>query len=334
MTTAGMSARLQPMAGSSVSLYMTYKHPVFAVTTLALAVLTTCNSNLSQASPPEPDATTATPAGTPAATPTVSPPEAGSPRPDVLLPIPDRGHAPGHPDEGWCAESTIQQALLYFGAFVPQRDINRAGRPSHPDLYWSDIPVALKELGVSYARFDNESRGDNKDDFLAWIEKQLDQDRPVIAGVKIHPTEHPEWNLDHMVLIVGHERGQALYINTTWGYRKRFTHTALFTSQKGIAFHNGRGRYFAYAVVGPRALQADMKPGRIVVDDEDDKEMRAQVVLGDLQVGRTYQLMRYRSTRKRPIATEVFTAQSAELRLPQSVNKRHAAVFRYRPATE
>ena len=63
-----------------------------------------------------------------------------------VLNIPDRPHAPERPREGWCGECAIQQALLFHGAYYHQRDINKAGKPKHPDLYARDIPVALKAL--------------------------------------------------------------------------------------------------------------------------------------------------------------------------------------------
>src|SRR5438874_7332852 len=59
------------------------------------------------------------------------------------LPIPARTHAPEAPPEGWCGETAIQEGLLYLGVWAPQAIINRAGHPSHPDLYSNEIPIAL-----------------------------------------------------------------------------------------------------------------------------------------------------------------------------------------------
>lgn len=293
-----------------------------------------CNSSVSQASPPESLPQDQSP---PAAEEPQTPAPTGSgqsaapsgKQPDLLLAIPARDHAPERPEAGWCAETALQEALLYYGAFVPQRVINRAGEPTHPDLYWSDVPVAMKSLGLRYRRYSNKSNGDNMSAFLDWIEAQLDAGRPVIAGVKIHPTEHPEWGLDHMVLVVGHDRGQALYINTTWGYRKRFTRAELATSAHGIAFHNGRGRYFAYAILGPRGLRPQVRVGAIDIDSEDDDELRGSVVAAGLEVGRSYRLSEFWTAKGKPKATRAFTAESAEQRLPVVVNKKRAAIFRY-----
>ncbi len=140
------------------------------------------------------------------------PPAAESTR---VLPIPARAQAAESPPSGWCGETAIQEGLLHLGVWAPQRAINRAGRPSHPDLYSPDIPVALGELGVRTTTYAG-ARG--FDPFASWVRTAIDEGDPVLAGVKILPTQHPEWGLDHFVLVVGYgPRG--LLVNTTWGHR-------------------------------------------------------------------------------------------------------------------
>jgi hypothetical protein len=131
------------------------------------------------------------------------------------LAIPARAQAPESPLSGWCGETAIQEGLLHLGVWAPQRLINKAGRPSHPDLYSPDIPVALTELGVRHSFYPG-PRG--FDAFASWARAALDDGDPVLAGVKILPTEHPEWGLDHFVLVVGHG-SRGLLVNTTWGTR-------------------------------------------------------------------------------------------------------------------
>src|SRR5687767_11164644 len=131
---------------------------------------------------------------------------------DVLLPIPARAQAPESPPSGWCGETAIQEGLLYLGVWAPQRLINQAGHPSHPDLYSPDIPVALAELGVRTIVYP--ARGKGYEPFAKWIRASIEDGDPVLAGVKILPTEHPEWGLDHFVLVVGHGT-KGLLVNTT-----------------------------------------------------------------------------------------------------------------------
>jgi hypothetical protein len=164
-----------------------------------------------------------------------------------VLDIPARKRAPESPAAGWCAETAIQEAMLYYGARASQRDINRAGAPQHPDLYWGDIPRALSALGVERRAWRG---GGGQPAFTSWIRTQIQHGKPVLAGVKLQPTEHPEWGLDHMVLIVGYD-DEALHINTTWGRRERRTHLEL-AGLEGISFNNGSGHFFAFAIDGVR----------------------------------------------------------------------------------
>ena len=114
------------------------------------------------------------------------------------LPIAARRHAPEAPPQGWCGETAIQEALLYFGVWAPQARINASAKPAHPDLYSNDVPVALAALG---ARFEAYRAG--AEPYVRFVRRAIDEGDPVIAGVKILPTEHPSWGLDHFVLVVG-----------------------------------------------------------------------------------------------------------------------------------
>lgn len=137
----------------------------------------------------------------------------------LSLPIPPRKQAQNAPDEGWCGETAVQEALLHLGAYVPQSIIHRAGKPKHPDLYADEIPVALAALGVQTSTYVAEKgKAGDWTAFSSWIRAALDEGDPVLAGVKIFPTEHPNWGLDHFVLVIGYGN-KGLWVNTTWGTR-------------------------------------------------------------------------------------------------------------------
>jgi hypothetical protein len=123
------------------------------------------------------------------------------------LPIPDRPSDKDAPPEGWCGEASIQMAALYFGAYIPQYMINKAGKPAHPDLWEHDIPTALDALSLSYEQWQRAapkpSRIQSPDGIrsvaeatfekdipvlLGWIRWQIGQDHPVVIGTKIYPT--------------------------------------------------------------------------------------------------------------------------------------------------
>jgi hypothetical protein len=165
---------------------------------------------------------------------------------DVVLPIAARAQAPESPPSGWCGETAIQEGLLHLGIWAPQKTINRAGRPSHPDLYSSEIPGALSAFGVRFTMY---AGGTGYAAFVKWTQAAIDAGDPVLAGVKILPTAHPEWGLDHFVLAVGYgERG--LLVNTTWGHREWVGDELA----KGLSFH--------HAVYGIRILGRKLPTSR------------------------------------------------------------------------
>ncbi len=192
---------------------------------------------------------------------TAAPPTAPAP-----LPIPARRHAPEAPPEGWCGETAIQEALLYSGMWAPQRLIYRAGRPAHPDLYSNEIPRALDALGVRYSMYRPSAVGFKA--YARWVGEALDAGDPVLAGVKLLPTAHPEWGLDHFVLVVGHD-DQRLLVNTTWGTRQWVDAAAT----RGISFRNA---FYAIRVLGLR-LPAGTRPARLFVIEESAASVRLRV---------------------------------------------------------
>lgn len=148
----------------------------------------------------------------------------------VTLPIPDRAQHKDAPPSGWCGETAIQEALLHHGAWVPQRAIHDAGKSKHPDLYSQDVPVALGGLGVEFTTHVPGKKGG----FAEFLRDAIDAGDPVVTGVKILPTSHPEWGLDHFVLVVGHGP-KGFLVNTTWSEQTWVTES----TTKGITLAGG-----------------------------------------------------------------------------------------------
>mgnify|MGYP001560716835 CR=1 FL=1 len=167
------------------------------------------------------------------------------PADSLLLPIPDRQWAEGAPDEGWCGETSIQMVALHYGAWVPQPVINSLGRSAHVDLWEEDIPTALDKLGLKYER----ARQGTRDEFISWIIRQVRSGHPVIVGAKLFPSDHPDWDVDHLMPVVGFsprglvfnsnlERGQ---LEVTW---------AALGGHEGISFASPTGKLYGFAVLG------------------------------------------------------------------------------------
>lgn len=173
------------------------------------------------------------------------------------LPIPARAQAPESPPSGWCGETAIQEGILFLGLWAPQRLINKAGKPLHADLYATEIPTALTDLGVRYALY---GQGRGYEPFARWTTTSLHEGDPVLAGVKILPTEHPDWGLDHFVLVMGHgEKG--LLVNTTWGYREWVSDKAT----KGLSLKNA---FYGIRLLGLKLAGSNAQRARAVLVDE------------------------------------------------------------------
>lgn len=227
---------------------------------------------------------------------------------ETTLDIPARSQAAASPKQGWCAETAIQEAMLHFGAYVPQQQINRAGEPSEPDLYWGDIPRALRVLGV---RSETWSGRGGRAAFTRWVRDHLRRGHPVIAGVKLYPTEHPRWGLDHIVLIVGVDDDGGMRINTTWGYQTRRSAKALGSKRRGMSLANRYGRQFAHAITGlsrPSGPEVKLEVGR-----PKRGRLAATAIITRLERGASYTL------RRNGRVLERFTATGAVARRRLSI---------------
>lgn len=232
---------------------------------------------------------------------------------DVVLPIPARSQARESPRSGWCGETAIQEALLYLGVWAPQRLIHKTGNPSHPDLYSNDIPVALTALGVEHT-FYRATKG-GFESFAYWIRTAIDAATPVLAGVKILPTAHPEWGLDHFVLVVGYgERG--LLVNTTWGTREWVRDT----DTRGLSFKNAA---YAIRIESLRGMQ-DAKPARISVLEEGDNRLRVHIACINA---------RYRIERKEHVGESVWLPVDGAIESDFTLDVDRPARFRCVPTS-
>lgn len=206
------------------------------------------------------------------------------PTDSLNLDIPDRQWASDAPPEGWCGEASIQMAALHFGAWLPQSAINQAGHPKTPDLWETDVPVAMRALGLRFETF----QGNGTAPFLAWIVESLRRGRPVILGVKLYPTSHPEWNVDHLVLAVGF-KPEGLTLDTNWGDRQlTWPWELLEQTRRGYSLVGPAGKYFGYAVQG---FEGDGPPVTTRVQVERPTELTLEVGVRGLSAGAGYALV-------------------------------------------
>ncbi len=253
----------------------------------------------------------------------------------ICLEIPDTGQEKRRPEGGWCGEAAIQMAMSYYGAYASQQAINRAGKAVHPDLYANEVPIAMSNLGLEFKAWNSEGMSA----FLRWVQGELAAGHPVLLGVKIYPTAHPEWGLDHFVLAVGCTKVSLTY-NTTWKRQDTRTFAQLSSHERGLSFANRSGRYYGLAITGIKASPAEVgtKPTRIRINQERDKEVELHVTAENLEPGKRYRLWKFTdmaaaeqaSTPGKLVRSFVADGPSAEY--SETINMDDARIYRCIPA--
>lgn len=240
---------------------------------------------------------------------------------EVLLPIPDRQWDDEAPVEGWCGETSIQMAALHFGAWVPQAEANRLGKPTTPDLWEYDVPTSLDALGLAY---DTGPR-DSPAKLLTWTVASLRQGRPVILGVKFVPTPEPDWDVDHLVLAVGFSP-RGLIINTNLSAQQVTVAWAGLQKAEGterLTLINPRGKTWGFAV---RGFEASTPRAEVV--SQSDEKVVLRLTASGLSVGRTYVL------RESEKEVQRFVADSPKRELISETSSKQIARFTIRPLNQ
>jgi hypothetical protein len=248
---------------------------------------------------------------------------------NFTLNIAARRWAPGSPREGWCGETAIQEVMLYYGAYFPQSIIHAAGHPRHPDLQDRDLPVALRALGAEFQQWPKVMRQrPDMSVFLDWVRERVARGVPVLIGVKIYPTEHEDWFLDHFVLVVG-VTGKSLIVNTTYGNRRTLTEDQLRSTNKWYALANPFNRYYGIAITGTDEAADGNCPVRLFVNHESDRELAVTFKCEGLRPGAVYRVYRMASRQVaegEPILS--FHARSASQSFSDVIRHSDPAIYR------
>lgn len=205
------------------------------------------------------------------------PPVFAPPSDSVELPIQDREWDAKAPPEGWCGEACLQMAGLHYGVWIPQKLANEKGKPKTPDLWEHDLPVAMNGLGMSFETVSKES---TPVQVLEWTVKSLRKGTPVILGVKLTPTKHPDWDVDHLVLAVGFSP-DGLLVNTNLEGQKRLAWNGLIAKEgaSGYSLVNDKKVSWGFAVQGVRAERPGMRAD-VIYDMPDTVTLRFETDAG------------------------------------------------------
>jgi hypothetical protein len=242
--------------------------------------------------------------------------------------IPDRKHAPGATPDGWCGETAIQQVMLFHGAFFSQKHINSIGTPKYGGMHSSEIPGALKRLGATFKDYSGRQTLTN---FMQQIRQRGKAGTPSLVGMKINPTKHPAWDLDHFVIVSGASE-KSMVLNTTWGRTDTMTNAQLASTNKGLSFKHRRDWYYGLAIGGFSGSDKLDAKVRIYVTKENIRQAAVIVVCEGLTKKTRHVLTKdvaFKPTAKARVATR-FYATGTVHGFYDIINKSTPTVYRCR----
>ena len=279
----------------------------------------------------------------------------GSSATEVRLGIPPR--LQWNNSEGFCGETDIQMAALYYGTYISQYQVRKL---SGGELLVSenDAPV-YKALGLKTDVWNAGSPKPQWRSYLSWVKKNLIQGHPVMMTVFVRGMNFPTY--DHIVPVVGFG-GQAAdgydpndRITFYDNFRKTL-YTRTFGSLPDTRAMNGNGATEKYcvpqevdygcAVTGIVDANRETVPVRLWLDSwsepnvslkEKPKTFNTAVAVSDLVVGKKYLLLRYNDYHKLPEScfanshsdkTVVFTATAKNMTFYDGIRSDSIAIYR------
>ncbi len=149
--------------------------------------------------------------------------------------------------EGSCGENVLWTICKRLGKEKTQYEINYAGGNPGRGLRSNELFFAMDSLGIPYKeysrRFNSTDENYENKNYQAFVYDHLVSTvlsgNPVLIGVKVYPTEHPEWPFDHFILLVGYNENSKEFIYNDFNRRVRITTSNLLSvSQQGYSFIN------------------------------------------------------------------------------------------------
>jgi len=238
--------------------------------------------------------------------------------------IPAVAQAPGCPPEGWCGEASLQMIFMYYGAYIPQKIINAAGHPEHPDLWSNNLGPAMQNLGFKWSDF---STGDT-DEYIRKLRASLADGVPVLMGVNVYSNG----NGGAHFCVAAKSDDTALTINTTWAMRGDiYTWARLHTKAGGITLADA---FQALAIPAPDLL-AKHRLRLYPVDPAKfyEKRCKLRIAASNLIKGAKYQIRSYPSMQSADVnrgageLVDEFTAASPEYTKDVEVDRDAETVF-------
>lgn len=237
--------------------------------------------------------------------------------------IPAIAQDPTCPPDGWCGEAAIQMAMMYYGVYAPQKVINAAGHPSHPDLWSNELGPAMEAFGFSGTGLPTGSTSE----FITALKPVLHEGTPVILGINVFSKGHGD---AHFCIAAKYD-DQTLTVNTTWEMTPRVYPWGKMAVRDGLTLAD---TFMGLAVVPPPILASH----RLRLYAADPKafftpKTKLKVVAGNLMKGAKYQIRSYISVKSADVnrgggdLVAEFTATGPEYSQEVEVDRDKTIVF-------
>lgn len=200
--------------------------------------------------------------------------------------VPAVAQDPSCPPQGWCGEASLQMIFMYYGAYYPQRVINAAGKPEHPDLWSNNMGAAMQALGFKWTDY---PAGDTED-YIRHLKADLAAGLPVFMGVMVSSDAH--------FCVAAKCDDASLTIHTTWSMQPTvYPWSKLRTQVPGAITLVGAFMGFTVQVpviLGKYPLRLyPAEPSRFF-----DKKCKLRIAASNLKKGARYQIRSYASVRE------------------------------------
>ncbi|MCK4252229.1 SEL1-like repeat protein [candidate division WOR-3 bacterium] len=156
-------------------------------------------------------------------------------------------------EEGSCGECCLWSILQARHIEATQVEINKAGGDPGRGLHVNELFDVLSEYDINFV---NLSRSLGTSDsiltskryysFLDNVILKVEQGHPVLIGIKVYPTQSPDWACDHFVLVIGYNEDTDELIYNDNVRRKRIPAEHLVSqTEMGYSFINKYNWVFA-----------------------------------------------------------------------------------------
>lgn len=237
---------------------------------------------------------------------------------------------------GYCGECCIQQAALYFGAYISQYRAREIIDPTQRQDVWvpeNSGPI-FDALRLNVENWNSNRAQPQYKSYLVWIKGHLQQGHPVLFDVFVQEGEEPTY--DHIMLATGftsadttayHSSDRLIFNDNYW----TSPYNRLFGSLPDTRSMSGNGAVYEYCI--PRNIDygaavtgikdSSGKARRVIVKVNRWSEpnvgkgvppvlLTATVKVYGLTVGKSYALLRYDDYRQVPTSNYLSSAYTAK----------------------